>query len=148
MTIRHASLQKITELKNKLTQQANWEYSESLRDLDAEQVKLRAYETAYEESVHQLHSLTTEALPVQELHAWTSFMILQRAQIEQQHVVIESKANVCQGRQEVLTDRFKDEKKWLNLQERRKLEHQAFLNKISQEQLDELAVTGHRRTRG
>ena len=41
MTIRLTSLKKITELKNRMTQQASVEYAESLRNLEAEQDKLQ-----------------------------------------------------------------------------------------------------------
>jgi flagellar protein FliJ len=148
MTMRLESLHKITELKTKLTQQANWQYAESLRVLETEQSKLQELEQSHEQAAVELHGLTSHSVSVQEVHDWTLFMIVKRREIEEQTRVIAKKQTLCTNKQDELKDCFLDEQVWTRLQERRQLEHQAHLNKVAQEMLDEMAVTGYRRIRG
>jgi len=148
MSIRMHSLQKITELKNKLTQQASVEYSESLRHLEDERTRLQELLHAQDRSIADLHERTQSGVPSQELYDWTLYMLSQRQQIERQLQVIEHKQSVCQDKRGELTDRYIDEKKWNKLKERRQLEQEALLNKLAQEALDEIAVTGYSRVKG
>lgn len=148
MTMRLSSLQKITELKSKLTQQANWRYAESLRVLETEQTKLHELEQSHEQALYELHGLTSQAVSAQEVHEWTLFMIAKRREMEEQTRVIAKKQTICSNKHGELTACFLDEQVWNRLQERRKWEHQAQINKAAQEMLDEMAVTGYRRIRG
>ena len=148
MTIRLTSLKKITELKNRMTQQASVEYAESLRNLEAEQDKLQHLMQTHDDLINDLHDLTNRGVPSQELHAWMQFMLTQRSAIAKQHLLIENKTEECTAKREDLTSTFLDEQKWLRLQDRRQLEHRAHVNKLAQEALDEIAVTGHQRVRG
>jgi flagellar export protein FliJ len=149
MTIRLRSLQKITELKNRLTQRANLEYSESLRLLEAEQSRLQELVNEHDQLLAELHEgLNGGSVASHELHNWMQFMISQRQRIEHQHRVIDQKQEDCSVKRVELTDRFQDEQIWLKLRERRLMEHRAHLNKLAQEALDEIAVTGHRRMKG
>ncbi|MGZ4030865.1 MAG: flagellar export protein FliJ [Tumebacillaceae bacterium] len=148
MTMRLDSLRKITELKSKLTQQANWRYAESLRDLETEQSKLHQLETSHDQAAVELHLRATNCVSAQEVHEWTMFMIGQRKQIEDQTRVIARSQSVCTDKHGELTDCFMDEQVWNRLQDRRQLEHQSHLNRVAQEMLDEMAVTGYRRIRG
>jgi flagellar FliJ protein len=148
MTMRLDSLQKITELKTKLTQQANWRYSESLRVLETEQSKLQELEVSHDQAALELHHRAANSVSAQEVHEWTLFMIGQRKQIEAQNRVIARTQSVCTDKHGELKDCFMDEQVWNRLQERRQLEHQAHLNRVAQGMLDEMAVTGYRRIRG
>jgi len=148
MTIRLKSLQQITDLKNKLTQQASVAYTESLRLLEDEQTRLRTLLHAQDQAIADLHERTQEGVQSQELYDWTLYMLSQREQIERQLQVIERKHEECTGKRVVLTDRFLDEKKWLKLQERRQWEHNSRIEKRAQEALDEMAVMGYSRVKG
>ncbi|MGB8955268.1 MAG: flagellar export protein FliJ [Tumebacillaceae bacterium] len=148
MTIRLTSLKKITELKNRMTQQVSVEYAESLRNLEAEQDKLQRLMQTHDDLIHDLHDLTGRGVPSQELHAWMQFMLTQRSAIAKQHMLIANKTEECTAKRDDLTSTFLDEQKWLRLQDRRQLEHRAHVNKLAQEALDEIAVTGHQRVRG
>lgn len=148
MTMRLDSLQKITELKTKLTQQANWRYAESLRVLETEQNKLHELEQSHEQALYELHGLTSQAVSVQEVHEWTLFLIAKRKEMEEQAREIAKKQTICSNKHGELTECFMDEQVWNRLQERRQLEHLTQMNKAAQEMLDELAVTGYRRIRG
>lgn len=143
MTIRLTSLRKISDLKSRLTQQANWQYAESLRDLEAEEGKLQQLQDAYRTAVHELHNRAGQSVSAQELHAWTEYMRLQQLQIEQQQLAIRKQEKVCEGKNTVLQEHYLDEQKWVRLQERRQSEHRALLEKHTQEALDELAVLRH-----
>ncbi|HEU4964244.1 MAG TPA: flagellar export protein FliJ [Bacilli bacterium] len=143
MTIRLPALQKITDLKNRLTQQANWQYAESQRDLETEEHRLQDLEDSYQMGLDELHNLAGGSVSAQELHAWTEFLKLQRLQIERQQQAVVKQQAVCQAKRTVLNEHYLDEQKWVRLQERRKEEHARLLEKLSQEALDELAVTRH-----
>jgi len=147
MTIRLSSLRKITDIKGRMTQQATLHYSESLRDLEAEQARLREIQAQHEGAVGEFFDLTSRSVSAQDLHAWTLFFKSQRAQIEQQHKAVQKQEKVCNDRREALNERYLDEKKWSRLSERRVLEHQQLAEKLSQNELDEIAVSG-RHTRG
>lgn len=148
MSVRLESLQKITDLKNRLTQQANWHYTESLRTLETEQQKLQELLVSHDQAVLELHNLTMEGASAQELHDWMQFMLSQRNLIEQQNLLIEGKKSECIEKRQEMTDCYLEEQKWVKLKGRRTDEYQAYLNKISQETLDEIAVTGYQRMKG
>jgi flagellar FliJ protein len=148
MSIRLESLHKITELKNRLTQQANWQYSESLRNLETEQQKLQDLLRSHDHAIVELHSMTMEGVSAQELQDWLHFMLSQRNQIERQNHVIEGKRSECTEKRQEMTESYLEEQKWVKLQGRRLEEHRAFLNKLGQEALDEIAVTRHQRIKG
>ena len=148
MTIRLTSLKKITELKNRMTQQASVEYAESLRNLEEAQGKLQCMMQTHDDLINDLHELTGRGVTSQELHAWMQFMLTQRSAITKQHMLIANKTEECTAKRDDLTSAFLDEQKWLRLQDRRQLEHRAHVNKLAQEALDEIAVTGHQRVRG
>ncbi|PWK12711.1 flagellar export protein FliJ [Tumebacillus permanentifrigoris] len=148
MSIRMESLHKITGLKNRLTQQANWRYSESLRSLETEQQKLQELLHSHDQSIGELHSLTMDGATSQELQDWLQFMLSQRNQIERQNHLLEGKRSECTEKRQEMTESYLEEQKWVKLQGRRLEEHQVFLNKIGQEALDEIAVTRHQRIKG
>lgn len=146
--VRLESLRKITELKNRLTQQANWRYSESMRDLEQEQQKLQAMLQAQDRAMADLHTLTVEGATATELHSWMQYMLTQRSLIESQNHLIEEKKTACTEKRDEMTDCYLEEQKWVKLKGRRVEEHRAILNKLGQEALDEIAVTGHYRMKG
>ncbi|KEO82932.1 flagellar export protein FliJ [Tumebacillus flagellatus] len=148
MSVRLESLHKITDLKNRLTQQANWQYTESLRNLETEREKLQNLLASHEEAVLELHNMTMEGVSAQELHGWMQFMLSQRSLIERQNHLIEGKRSECTEKRQEMTECYLEEQKWVKLKGRRLEEHQAWLNKLAQESLDEIAVTGYQRTKG
>jgi flagellar biosynthesis chaperone FliJ len=75
-------------------------------------------------------------------------MLSQRNQIERQNHVIEGKRSECTEKRQEMTESYLEEQKWVKLQGRRLEEHRAFLNKLGQEALDEIAVTRHQRIKG
>jgi flagellar export protein FliJ len=147
MTMRLSSLRKITDIKGRMTQQATLQYTESLRELEVEKERLREIEEKYEGAVREFFQLTRQSVSAQDLHDWMLFFKSQRAQIEQQHKAVQKQEQVCQQHLDALHERYMDEKKWSRLFERRSLEQQQLLEKLSQNALEEIAVTG-RHTRG
>jgi flagellar FliJ protein len=148
MSVRLQSLHKITDLKNRLTQQANWRYTESLRNLDTEREKLQELLNSHDQAILELHNLTNDGVSAQELQGWMHFMLSQRTLIERQNHLIEGKQSECTEKRQEMTDCYLEEQKWVKLKGRRLEEYQEFLNKVGQETLDEIAVTGYQRTKG
>jgi flagellar protein FliJ len=148
MTLKLKSLQKITELKNRLTQQATWTYTDSLRNLEEEQSRLRELEAAHEGSIGEFHELTSHSVSAQELHGWMLFLRSQRELIDQQCHTIEDREKDCSEKRERLTETFRDERKWTRLQDRRQVEYRLLQDKAEQAVLDEASVTGRHQIRG
>lgn len=148
MTIRLSSLKKITELKGRMTQIASGEYAESLQNLQSEQAKLQELINTHDQALVELHSLTTQSVSAQELHSWMLYVNSQRTLIEKQTLTLQKVEGECEEKRGMLTERFVDEQKWTRMQDRRVVEHRTHVDRLVQEALDEVAVTGHQRERG
>ncbi|ASS75648.1 hypothetical protein CIG75_12045 [Tumebacillus algifaecis] len=140
MTISLASLQKITTLKNRITQQATWEYAESKRKLDAEYNKLYTLADQHDAAKAELHQATEERISTQHLHSWIVYLNAQQRQMLQQAEVIAMQKVECEDKHEMLKGRFLDEQIWSKLQEKRSVEVRTHLEKQAQEALDEAAA--------
>ncbi|TCP58821.1 flagellar export protein FliJ [Tumebacillus sp. BK434] len=140
MTISLTSLQKITTLKNRITQQATWEYAESKRKLDAEYDKLYTLAEQHDAAKVEMHQATSERISSQHLHAWTLYLSAQQLQMLQQAQAIAEQKVDCEDKQDRLKGRFLDEQMWSKLQEKRRVEVQVQLDRQAQEALDEAAA--------
>lgn len=145
MTVSLASLQKITTLKNRITQQATWEYAQSKRKLDDEYDKLYTMVDQHDVAHQEMHRATEQKISTDQLHAWILFMNAQNRLMRQQAEVIAKQKVDCEDKHEALQDRFLDEQMWTKLQERRRLEVRTHQDKLAQEALDEAAAVLRRR---
>lgn len=148
MTIRLSSLKKITDLKGRMTQIASGEYAESLQGLQSEQMKLQELIDSHDQAVAELHNLTASSVSAQELHSWMLYVNSQRMLIEKQMLSLKKAEGECEVKRELLTERFVDEQKWTRMQDTRMSEHRTFVERVMQEALDEVAVTGYQKERG
>lgn len=146
MTISLTSLQKITTLKNRITQQATWEYAESKRKLDAEYDKLYTLAEQNDAAKAELHQATEERISTQHLHSWILYLNAQQRQMLHQAEVIAEQKVDCEDKHDRLKGRFLDEQMWSKLQEKRRVEVRAHLDKQAQEALDEAAAALRSRT--
>jgi flagellar export protein FliJ len=140
MTISLNSLQKITTLKKRITEQATWEYAESKRVLDMEYEKLFKMVEHDNAAKEELHKATTDCISTRRLHEWILYLNAHHRKMQQQAEVIAGCKMECEDKHEALKDRFLEEQMWMKLQERRREEHRLIVEQQAQNALDEAAA--------
>lgn len=135
------SLEKITSLKNRLTQQAKWTYGAALTDQKQAELRLSELNESLNESNFELaKSIEKTTLNVQEMMEWHLFQSVLQIKTVLQTQEVNHRTSQLQHEQEKLTQRYQEEKIWDKLRSRKLIEIQTESAKTQQLLLDELTI--------
>jgi len=139
------SFQQIVDLKNNQRTQAEWVLSEALGKLRSEETSLQDLFEQKAELHEQIHQVSASAVTISQMLLLQNYMDHLDQQIIRKHEDIQMAQQVVEVKQEVLSERMKDEEVWNKAREKAFDQHRAFVAKKEQEALDEMATNRFRR---
>lgn len=136
----HYSFQKVVDLKSSQKTQAEWQLSEALSALSAQEMSLRELVLAKEEWEEKLQQASQQAIPLSEVRLIGQYLDHLQACIDKKRLDVRQAERVVEQNRSRLADKMKDEKVWLKAKDHAWDRFRHALQLKEQNELDEMAT--------
>lgn len=143
MSISHHSIEKITELKQRLTLQAETAYAKA-KEQELEAVRQLQQEQQELERCRQFMCNTSgQIMSISDLRQWSQYVTVKEQNIKNKEEKVNQLKTQTKKKLELLKASHMEERKWEKYQEKRKREQLLEARHLEQVTMDEMALTGY-----
>ncbi len=134
------SFQKVVDLKSSQKSQAEWQLSDALSALSAQEMSLRELLTAKEEWGEKLQQAALQTIPLSEVVMIGQYIDHLQSCIERKMLDVRQAERVVEQNRSKLAEKVKDEKVWLKAKDHAWDKFRHALQLKEQNELDEMAT--------
>lgn len=133
-------LQKVLDVKEKETEQAEWDFGKSIQRKNEEEWKLGQLHELHEEATGMLHSVQAEPVSVAHLMEITRYRQSVERSIHNQKQMVYGCVREMERCQMLLTERMKETQLWHKLRERAHGQYLEAEKQREQKEMDEIGT--------